>query len=52
MDRTTATWAPPERLIPNPKLRPRAPVAELCRFRHLTLRTEDTYRSWSFGSGR
>ena len=46
MDPTNATFEPQERLIPNPKLRLRAQVAEVCRFRHMSLRTEDTYWQW------
>ncbi|HNQ25066.1 MAG TPA: integron integrase [Phycisphaerae bacterium] len=46
MDPTNATFDPGERLIPNPNLRLRAQVAEVCRFRHMSLRTEDTYWQW------
>lgn len=46
MESTNATLQPRDRLIPNPKLRLRAQVAEVCRFRHMSLRTEDTYWQW------
>ena len=42
MDPTNATFEPQERLIPSPKPRLRPQVAEVCRCRHMSLRTEDT----------
>lgn len=35
-----------DRLLPNPKLRLREQVREVARFRHLSLRTEQTYWEW------
>ena len=34
------------RFIPNSKLRLKEQVAEVCRFRHLTMRTEAAYGHW------
>jgi integron integrase len=34
------------RFLPNPKLKLRAQLAEVCRFRHLSHRTESTYWYW------
>lgn len=46
MEPGKATFRPWERLVPNPKLRLREQVAEVCRFRRLSLRTEGTYWQW------
>jgi len=43
---TTKTSRSPQRFVPNPKLRLREQVREVCRFRHLSLRTEETYWGW------
>jgi site-specific recombinase XerD len=37
---------PPERFIPNPKLKLLDQVSEVMRFKHYSLRTERTYREW------
>ena len=37
---------PAERFVPNPKARLREQFHEVCRFRHLAVRTEDTYWQW------
>lgn len=45
MDTAPATQVR-DRLLPNPKLRLREQVREVARFRHLSLRTEQTYWEW------
>ena len=37
---------PRERFLPNPKARLRVQFREVARFRHLSLRTEETYWDW------
>lgn len=37
---------PPERLIANPKARLREQFREVCRFKHLSSRTEEAYWGW------
>src|SRR5678816_2350517 len=37
---------PPELFVPNPKLRLRQQVREVMRFRHYSVRTEETYWGW------
>jgi hypothetical protein len=39
---------PPERLLPNPKAKLREQFHEVCRFKHLSARTEETY--WGSGA--
>jgi hypothetical protein len=43
---TAAARRPRERLIPNPKARLREQFREVCRFRHLSERTEEAYWGW------
>jgi hypothetical protein len=43
---TAAARRPRERLIPNPKARLREQFHEVCRFRHLSERTEEAYWGW------
>jgi len=38
--------APRERLVPNPKARLREQLHEVCRFKHLSPRTEEAYWGW------
>ena len=38
--------APRERLVPNPKARLREQLHEVCRFKHLSARTEEAYWGW------
>jgi hypothetical protein len=40
---TKAAKSPSEGFVPNPKLRLREQFAEVCRFKHLARRTEETY---------
>jgi integron integrase len=40
---------PKGRFLPNPKLKLREQLAEVCRFRHFSHRTEDTYWHWIKG---
>ena len=37
---------PPERFLPDPKARLREQFHEVCRFKHLSPRTEETYWGW------
>jgi hypothetical protein len=41
--RNTAAGRKPELIIPNPKLRLREQVGEVMRFKHYSMRTEETY---------
>ncbi len=41
-----AKTAPRERMVPNPKARLRDQLHEVCRFRHLSPRTEEAYWGW------
>ena len=41
-----ANTAPRERLVPNPKARLQDQLHEVCRFRHLSARTEEAYWGW------
>ena len=36
----------PDRLIPNPKARLKEQFHEVCRFKHVALRTEESYWAW------
>jgi hypothetical protein len=44
--RRKAAFRPLGRFIPNPKLKLREQVAEVCRFKHLSVRTEGAYWDW------
>jgi len=44
--RGKAAYRPLGKFIPNPKLKLREQVAEVCRFRHLSVRTEGAYWDW------
>lgn len=46
---TSRGGRPRERLIPNPKLKLREQLAEVCRFRHYSHRTENAYWHWIKG---
>lgn len=41
-----ANTAPLERLVPNPKARLREQLHEVCRFKHMSPRTEESYWGW------
>jgi integron integrase len=43
---TASTAAAPDRLVPNPKARLKEQFHEVCRFKHLALRTEEAYWGW------
>lgn len=43
---TAGVGGPRERLVPNPKARLREQLREVCRFRHLSERTEEAYWGW------
>ncbi len=45
--KTAAFRRPPERLIPNPKAKLREQFREVCRFKHLSPRTEEAYWGWA-----
>jgi len=44
---TASFRRPKERLVPNPKARLREQFREVCRFRHLSERTEEAYWGWT-----
>ena len=46
MEPPKATFRPKGSFLPNPKLRLREQVHELCRFKQFSLRTEEAYWSW------
>jgi hypothetical protein len=42
----TEGMVPPDLLVPNPKLRLREQLREVMRFKHYSLRTEESYWNW------
>lgn len=47
LTKTAAITAPLGKLLPNPKARLRDQIREVCRFKHLSERTEEAYWGWA-----